>query len=148
MLRLLNRDATLRNGDDHRACNDEDKSCDQQQQTDRRQDGVALDRPTEVLIDPIDGIWHSREDARNENDRDAVADSVLVDLLAKPHEEQATCGKTSNTRDVEDRKTTRSAFHSWLHEPLRTDVAQPHHALHDAQRNGHIARVLVDLGLA
>ena len=82
-----------------------------------------------------------RDDARHDDQRHAVADAALGDLLAEPHQEHGAAGKRDHGRDAKE------------HARIGDDVAGAFKADGDAvglerrQHDGQVAGVLVD-GLA
>jgi hypothetical protein len=88
-------------------------------------------------------------DAREDDERDAVADAALGDLLTQPHEEGGARGEREHghgaerpARLVDDVTGLRARLVERLEEQRDAD------ALREAQGDGAVARVLVELALA
>ena len=73
---------------------------------------------------------------------------MLVDLLAKPHQEQAACRERNDACEIEVEHTRSGIQVLRLHEIRTHEVLQPHVSLHDAETNGCVTRPLHNLLLA
>src|SRR5262249_16729157 len=87
--------------------------------------------------------WQTDDDADKNDERHAVTDTALADLLAKPHDEGRTCGQRQNSHQGE-------APARVINKGL---IVRPGHLLqgggnrkrlNDAERNRQITRVLRD----
>ena len=107
---------------------------------------------TNRLISPSRTNWNvvdkrarqARDDPRHDDQRDAVADSALGDLLADPHHEHRARGDREHGDDAE--APARSVDHRAA--ARRLDVLErdrDHEALHHRQHHRAVARVLADL---
>ena len=86
----------------------------------------------------VDAEREARQDRREDEDRDAVADPALRDLLAHPHEEHAADGE----RDDDQHHPAGVR----LEDPLVLEEECVAERLRRRQDDGQVARVLVDLG--
>ena len=103
VLGLLNGDPALRLGDQDRAGDDEDERKDQEDDLADadRMSRVSLGTEVALLSQELNGIRHAGDDAGENQEADAVAKAVLVDLLAEPHQEDAAGGERSQAHDPE-----------------------------------------------
>ena len=104
-------------------------------------------RQAELTDHPEDGIRHSRNDASSQDQRDTVSNAVLVDLLAKPHQEDTTRGECGETGHHEDREID-PGCELRLDQVLGLEVPEPHEALDETEAHGGVSRPLRDLLLA
>ena len=101
VLGLLNWDPPLSNRDEDRTRHHEDESAEKKEDAqDSHLARSPLLAPVEILKEPHDGVWHPGNNARGQNHRDAVADAVLVNLLAQPHQEHASRSQPGDTGQV------------------------------------------------
>src|SRR5439155_2294186 len=107
MLGLLDGDAPLRLGDEDRSSDDENKRGRQEQDFSRPNLSFAGGADGHVaLIDELaDGHGHAGDNAGEDDQADAVAQAVFVDLLAEPHEEYAAGGEGDESREPEGERT-------------------------------------------
>src|SRR5204862_546004 len=80
----------------------------------------------------------TRENARQDQHRDAVADAALGDLLAEPHQEH-------RARDERNRRRQHERGARVQHDVLRLQRARGRDRLERREHDGAVARVLRDL---
>ena len=102
VLGLLDRDAALGLCDQDRAGDDEDERADQEDDL-ADADLVAGRQALDRLDDELAGAPASMRQAEDDQ-RNAVAQAVLVDLLAEPHQEQTPGGEARDADDPEARR--------------------------------------------
>src|SRR5207248_1377906 len=95
VLGLLNGNSPLRLGDEDRSGNDEHESRHEEENFSGSNFAFAAAADGHVaLIDELaDRAGHSSDDAGENDQADAVAQAIFVDLLAEPHEEYAAGGE-------------------------------------------------------
>ena len=94
--RVVDRDAALAALHEHHEADDGD--ADGRHGAEHQDVDVALSRRFEGLAD---GTWEPRHDAREDQERYAVADAALVDLFAEPHHEQGSGHQGDDSHEVE-----------------------------------------------
>ena len=102
-----------------------------------------------ILMEPVlnqfeettDRVREARRDAAENDDRDAVAQAALGDLLAQPHQEHRAGHQRHDRRQPE--------HHAWIdHEPgLIFQRDRNTECLEERQNDRQVARVLRDLAL-
>ena len=88
-LGVLHRDAALAALDQH----DESHHRDHDGQDDDQVDGRPIANLEYVIVNVVDGARKADHDAGKNDQRHAVADAALGDLLAQPHDERGAGGK-------------------------------------------------------
>ena len=97
------------------------------------------------MMSCIAGRDHAGENARHDQQADAVADSIFVDLLSQPHEEDRAGGHGQHAGKLPDegQRTVDEQF--FVDQAGRHEPADVEPALADAQDDGGVAGVFVDL---
>ena len=149
VLGLLDRNASRGDGHDHCTSRDANEAQHQNGESSdtnlARLGGLAW---VKVLNNPADSVRHAAEDARGQNDGDAVTNAVLVDLLAEPHEEQTAGGQCGDTHHKEDGDLRCTLQEHRLHQVGAAQVIEPDIALNNAETHGDVPGPLHDLLLA
>ncbi len=100
------------------------------------------------------GVRQVRDDAREDDERDAVADAALGDLLTEPHQEGGAGGQREHRHEAEAPAGLGDDVSEGGAEAARgvaVQTLEPErdaHALDDAEEHRSVAGVLVDLALA
>src|SRR3546814_20536909 len=97
---------------------------------------------TDTLF-PYTTLFRS-DDARHDDERDAVADAARGDLLTQPHQEHGAADQRDHRRDPEQI----ARVDHRLHARLRAEALQPHGdeiALHGGQADRAVTGVLIEL---
>src|SRR3546814_15534745 len=85
-----------------------------------------------------------RDDARHDDQRNAVADTPAGDLLAKPHQEHGAADQRRHARDAEHQARVDDGRRALTRAP----ALQPYGdsiALEGAEEHGAVARILIDV---
>jgi len=96
---------------------------------------------TLVTVDLDDGVRNTRNDTRHDDEADPVTDSVFVNLLAQPHQEDRSRGQAEHADHPEGNRVAILG----VNEVTAPRPVDPEHGLHQAQRDRRITRVFVDL---
>ena len=151
MLGLLNRNATLRLRNQDRTGNDEDEREDQED------DMADVERLARIVLGGLqrhhlgqheDGVGHAGNDAGEDEQGDAVAQAVFIDLFAEPHQENAARRERGEGHEPKCNLMILHDIRLHEHRLGVVHVAHPKRALHDTQWNGGIARPFLDFALA
>ena len=141
-LGVLHRNAPLGalHEDDER--NHRDHHCNQNYHRNRGQRAPGL--VARLVVDILDAARQPDHNAGKDQQRHAVSDAALGDLLAQPHDE----GRAGGQRDDAQRNETRREGWSPCALPELVSDQRNGEGLNDAQQNRDVARPLRDLAPA
>src|ERR1019366_4050676 len=106
-------------------------------------DGAPVVDGENVLINVGDGVGQPHHDSREDDERHAVADAALADLLTQPHDESRAGGQRN---DGQENKTDARVDHDALLHRLQT-LRNPER-LQNREDDGQVAGPLGDLAAA
>ena len=135
-LGVLHRDAALSALDQH----NEGHHRNHHQQDQRQRNGAPFLGDEDVGVDVADGVRQSHHDAGEDDERHAVADTAIADLLAQPHDEGRSGGERNDGQQHESDAGIQHdvAFH-------RLQPGGNAERLHHGEKDGEIPGPLRDL---